>query len=169
MIKKGSCDIIIAVAINVGARDTSLNQILIPELVHIGMSGSVPIIPSIIQAESLLELNALAPQYCESWSRSVDEISHDTVVEEVTEVSDIVLDIKGHELVEAVAAVHVAEPHIALQQSPSGAKKGGAAAGQRIVGHNFLVSLLLLRYYEKCMIYKCIYLYLIVGNGFNTF
>ena len=91
MIKKDAGDIIIAVAINFGAQDTSLNQVLIPELVHIGMSGSVPIIPSIIQAESLLELNALAPQYCESWSRSVDEISHDTfIIEEVTEVSDIV-------------------------------------------------------------------------------
>jgi 6,7-dimethyl-8-ribityllumazine synthase len=89
MMKKGTGDVILAVVVNIGAeRDASLNQVLIPELVHIGMSGSIPVIPSVIQCDSLLELKAVISHYSESWSRSVDDISNDLVVVDINENSD---------------------------------------------------------------------------------
>ena len=71
------------------------------------------------------------------------------MVQGITDIAAIKLTSNVSSITTAKATANKTESNdtknpISLQQSPSAAKKGNGAAGQRIVEHNFLVCSLLL-------------------------
>lgn len=75
IVKTNSTDIVIAVAVKIGSeRDSIVPPILIKELLHIGMTGTIPVIPSIIQPLTLSGLKANIADICESWACSIDDV-----------------------------------------------------------------------------------------------
>ncbi len=74
VIKQNLNDVIVAVAVVVGVHEKNLNSALIPSLLQIGLQSSIPVIPSVLQCDNILELKALLPSFAKSWSSSIDAV-----------------------------------------------------------------------------------------------
>lgn len=139
VVKLNTTDIVIAVAVKVGSiRDPALDSILVPELLHIGISGTIPVIPSIVQSESLLELKAVVPLIFESLARSTDDIIDDlkmAPLEATVTSHEMETTLVSNEAKPIVEAAPLASPTTAAAVS-----NANAAAGQRVTGNNFLES-----------------------------
>jgi len=83
--QKPNPDVVLAVALEIGAKNEYLGNTLIPNLLQLGIHSGTPVIPSVIQVENTLEFNALLPSYVSTWLKSIESLLNPIKAVHVTE------------------------------------------------------------------------------------